>query len=252
MSIDVNWPADPQLLNEQITRFLNEHCAQLPLPDFLQHIHVKNFSMGTVGPSITIRHISDPFEEFYEAGEDDDQEGDDEQPAAAAEPTPAPAPNDTQLLVEVDYKGDVSLEIEIELLINFPSPEFIKLPVSLKIVELAIHSLLVVAYLSRVRQCFVSFLCDLSDDTLDDVLQNPRLSKDKTTRIDIIRNLRIENEIGELKTTTGPGSGSGSTDLDQGAILRNVDKVERFLTDLIRDLLRDELAWPGWIQLDFD
>lgn len=227
MSIDINWPSDPQDLNEKIAFWLNDHCQKLELPNFLRNLHVKNFSIGSVGPTLTIRHIGDPFDEFYHQEDEEELEK---------------STNDIQFLVEVDYKGDVTLEIEIELLINYPSPEFIKLPVNLKIVEMSIHSLLVISYISK--RVFLSFLCDISDNELDDILKNPRLSKDKTTRIDIIRNLKIENEIGELKNV--------SAEYDQGAILRNVDKVERFLTDLIRDLLRDELAWPGWIEFDFN
>lgn len=231
MSIEINWPSEPEQINAAVSSFLNEHLSALTLPDFLQNIRVKDFSIGSVGPQITIRHISDPFEEFYVTT--DDEGGETRLPQS---------PNDIQFLVETDYKGDVTLEIETELLVNYPSPEFIKLPVSLRIVELSIHSLLVLSYISK--RLFVSFLCDLSDEQLDDVLKNPRRAKEKATRIDIIRNLRIENEIGELKT--------GGAEFDQGAILRNVDKVERFLTDLIRDLLRDELAWPGWVELDFN
>ena len=33
-------------------------------------------------------------------------------------------------------------------------------------------------------------------------------------------------------------------------MLRNVGKVEKFLVDRLRALLRDEIAWPSWICLD--
>ncbi|GMF07831.1 unnamed protein product [[Candida] boidinii] len=39
---------------------------------------------------------------------------------------------------------------------------------------------------------------------------------------------------------------------DHGSILRNISKIEKFLTGTIRSLLVVELAWPSWIELDFN
>jgi distribution and morphology protein 12 len=51
--------------------------------------------------------------------------------------------------------------------------------------------------------------------------------------MDIIKDLSIESEIGA-----------------QDAVLRNVDKIEKFLLDRLRSIVRDEVAWPGWITFE--
>jgi distribution and morphology protein 12 len=235
MSIDINWQnlTDDLSIAHNVLQLLNDQFANLELPDFLQNLKAIGFSLGTIPPEITIRHIGDPFPEFVEAvggdgGGDEVVNSDDGTTNANADTSK----DDTgiQFLVELEYKGNMSIEFQVDLLLNYPSPGFIKLPVKLKLCDLGIHSLAVISHIKK--QVFISLLCDINDDSFDEVLQNPTRNK----RIDIIRSIRIENEIGD--------------DLD-GSVLRNVGKVEKFLVELMRGLLRDELGWPGWISLDF-
>lgn len=238
MSIDINWDklADDEQLLSNILGSLNSQLENLQLPDYLQNLRATKISLGTIPPNITIRHIGDPFSEFCgdnasikvehssalsEADTNDVHIVDDDEYAKGI-----------QFLVELESKGDMFIEIQADLLLNYPSPGFIKLPVKLKIVDLGIHTLSVIAHVNQ--QVFISFLCDVNDEDFDDILKNPTASRGK--RIDIIRSMRIENEIGD--------------DLD-GSVLRNVGKVEKFLVEMMRGLLRDELGWPGWISLDF-
>ena len=55
-------------------------------------------------------------------------------------------------------------------------------------------------------------------------------------RIDIVKKIKIESEIGEVENN----------------ILRNVGKVEKFLVEQLRNILRDEIAWPSWICIDMN
>lgn len=293
MSIDISWDKlnEDNVLNESIRDFLNDQVQGLQLPDYLMNIKVTNFSLGSIAPEITIRHIGDPFTDFYndemtgseklftENGSDIkspsdtkkidinkrqfphtiDQSSNISGPGVLSssqldkvvESNQGEVPsdsmnenddgnddvsNDIQFIVEVDYKGDITIEISVDLLLNYPSPGFITLPVKLRVVDLGIHSLAVIAHVSKV--VYLSFLCDINDEQFDDIINNPTLSKHNRNRIDIIRSMRIESEIGDNK--------------GEGSVLRNVGKVEKFLTDMIRTLLRDELAWPGWISFDFN
>ncbi|KAH3681520.1 hypothetical protein WICPIJ_007501 [Wickerhamomyces pijperi] len=229
MSIDINW-STLSTFTDHLQKILNEQLRSIELPDFLSNLQITSISLGTESPLIDIKHIGEPFEEFY---------------AEVGSPE-AKSINDIQFLVELDYKGDIMVEIQCDLLMNYPSTEFIKLPVTLRIVELSIHSLIILAYLQK--QAFISFLCDLDDGTeipttstgspssADDQYKNMKdRQRNSVSRIDIIKDLKIENEIGDA----------------EGSILRNVGKVEKFIVDLLRGLLRDEVAWPGWINLDF-
>lgn len=134
---------------------------------------------------------------------------------------------DFQLFLKISYKGDMTLGLTATLLLNYPSPRFVSLPLKLVLTNLEINSMAVLAHVSR--RIHFSFVCDVGDngETL--------LGDD---HIDIIKNVKIESEIGDQGEHHGP-------------VLRNVDKVERFLLERIRAIARDELAWPGWITFEY-
>lgn len=158
---------------------------------------------------------------------------------------------DLQFLLEFDYKGDASLDVMVNLQVNYPSAQFISLPIKLTVSELAIHTLTSVAYLNN--DIFVSVLCDLDDDTSDYFTSStapanrptPKssggnftdyISLNNRERIDVVKSVKIESEVGEL----------------ENSVLRNVGKVEKFLREQLRTLIRDEIAWPNWICFDLN
>jgi mitochondrial distribution and morphology protein 12 len=149
------------------------------------------------------------------AGEDDSN--DDSKPSKD---------NDVQLFLEICYSGNMRLGITATLLINYPSPSFVSLPVKLTVTGLEIRSLAVVAYI--LNRIHVSLLCDIDED-------GDSVTLTGNGRIDVIRDIKIESEIGAH---------------GNGQVLRNVGKVERFVLERLRSLIRDELAWPGWITVE--
>lgn len=217
---------------------------------------------------------------------------------------------DIQLSVDVNWDSQLYIEIICDLLVNYPAPEFIRLPVRLKITDLRIHSLMVAACISK--KVFISFLCDIDSDDgagLDDgsyhnsnnnneSRQDSRKSTTNSTtfnrrskgkeRIDILQDMKIEGEIGNVSEgaelwrenllkplhqqhfhnlrelsnqsvdlTAGTNFLSGLVNNDEagdgnGLVLRNIGKIEKFLITAFRGLIIDELAWPSWIELDFN
>lgn len=403
MSFDINWAqlVSDDSINESIKEFLDQQFQRISLPSFIDNLSVTDFSLGSSPPEITIRHIGDPFDDFYEdEGEDEEKEkktvytqngvGDDsnssdeededydgdrsndlsiitEDPNVQgfsddsnrnrlvgppqAPPTdlkrsrtaldpislimsnnnlnymhnynmnyvglgnlnatgthtgtdtptnilnqnpyaslksnqssyyknkeqPRPADldsqtkggfkltskdtcssrseNDIQIIAEFKYNGDLHLELTVNLLVNYPSPNFISLPIKLHITDLVIHSIITIAYLKG--SAFTSFLCDVNDVNSDyfSSTHNSTLPESSNgvantggnfvdyitgpinrERIDIIKKVKIESEIGEV---------------EQNA-LRNVGKVERFLVEQLRTLIRDEFAWPSWVCFDLN
>lgn len=373
MSFDINWETlvGDNVINQGIKDFLHEQFQTITLPTFISDLSVTDFDLGKISPNITIRHISNPFNEFYDenlqniderlrnlsnkyskrrssfvddsSDEDNDStnastfsEDDIHKPdidgskdvnqipkrpqldqtiiqsrnsldsislmlgknnlsflhnhnlnglgigtittpstqISARPDTPSNIlnmrdkppfirskevsgtkdENDIQLIIEFDYHGDVEIGITVNLLVNYPSPNFICLPIKLRITDLVIHSLAVIAYLQHA--VYVSFLCDINEQSSDyftssntphkfssgdglnyggnfvDYVSNGNTHE----RIDIIKKVKIESEIGVL---------------DHNA-LRNVGKVEKFLIEQFRRLLRDEIAWPNWICLDLN
>lgn len=135
--------------------------------------------------------------------------------------------NDIQLYLHIMYKGDIKVGIETTLLLNYPSPKFVSLPLKLMMSGLEINSIAALAYIDR--RIHFSFICD-ADSNGDPVTLS---GKD---RVEIIKDIKIESEIGDRE--------------GNGPVLRNVGKIERFLLDRLRHIARDELAWPGWITVE--
>lgn len=135
--------------------------------------------------------------------------------------------NDIQLYLQISYKGDIKVGIETTLLLNYPSPNFVSLPLKLTITGLEISSIAALAYIDR--RIHFSFICDVDDN-------GNAVTLSGHDRVEIIKDIKIETEIGDQE--------------GNGPVLRNVGKIERFLLDRLRHLARDELAWPGWITVE--
>nr|5GYK_A Chain A, Mitochondrial distribution and morphology protein 12 [Saccharomyces cerevisiae S288C]5GYK_B Chain B, Mitochondrial distribution and morphology protein 12 [Saccharomyces cerevisiae S288C]5GYK_C Chain C, Mitochondrial distribution and morphology protein 12 [Saccharomyces cerevisiae S288C]5GYK_D Chain D, Mitochondrial distribution and morphology protein 12 [Saccharomyces cerevisiae S288C]5GYK_E Chain E, Mitochondrial distribution and morphology protein 12 [Saccharomyces cerevisiae S288 len=231
MSFDINWSTleSDNRLNDLIRKHLNSYLQNTQLPSYVSNLRVLDFDLGKVGPAITLKEITDPLDEFYDSIREEGGSGG--------------SPNDIQFLLEVEYKGDLLVTIGADLVLNYPVEKFMTLPVKLSISDIGLHSLCIVACLSK--QLFLSFLCDVSDPALDDnqtVLdpKGPILAATKPLeRISIVRSMKIETEIGEQYQ-------------GQGSVLRSVGELEQFLFTIFKDFLRKELAWPSWINLDFN
>lgn len=135
--------------------------------------------------------------------------------------------NDIQLYLHIKYKGDIKVGIETTLLVNYPSPNFVSLPLKLTMTGLEMSSIAALAYIDR--KIHFSFICDADDE-------GNAVSLSAHDRVEIIRDIKIDSEIGDQEGNS--------------PVLRNVGKIERFLLERIRHLARDELAWPGWITIE--
>lgn len=252
MSVEINWQrlCEDQQLNNKIKTLLDDQLQNIELPQFIKDIKVSDFYIGKTAPKITLRHIGEPFDEFYE--EDEDEE------VRESTPVEQNKDKDLQIIAEVEYRGDLFIEITTNLLLNYPSASFIELPIKLNITDLIIHSLAIVSFVNGLVH--FSFLCDISDENLHSFIKQRSGSNGSVTpvsagispnnstsrfvskeRIDIIKDLKIDSEIG------GGTYGNQSS----GSVLKNVGKVEKFLVEKIRSILRDEIGWPGWISFDF-
>lgn len=234
MSFDIDWTKleSDSRLNKSIKSHLNSYVQSINLPSYVSNLRILDFSIGKIAPNITLREISDPLEDFYEALNEEQDTG---KPVK-------PSPNDIQFLTEIEYKGDLLITLAADLVLHYPTEGFMTLPVKLTISNIGIHSLCLLAHLAK--QLFISFICDVSDVKLDNdesVLDpaGPVLAARRSLeRILIIRSMKIETEIGEQY-------------LGEGSVLRSVGKLEQFLLENLKDILRKELSWPSWINLDF-
>lgn len=289
MSIEFNWEKltdDSAAIEQHVCDFLNKQFQSIQLPNFISSLSVQNFKLGSSPPEIVLKHFSDPFPEFYEisaeldeqeqesdsGSEDtenigkitpekspefhsevsDDNEGEansttirhstpkddseevgdesslnyrlvDETSEAESSNDTQKSPFDLQSYIELKYDGDMQLSVSATLLVNYPAPSFISLPVSIKVSQINIHALLVAASIkNRV------YLTVMSDVHNRDVVP--------AEEVDVIKSMKIESEIGDNS--------------DHGALLRNVGKAEKFVIEQLRNVIRDELVWPGWLTLE--
>ncbi|KAK9238634.1 hypothetical protein V1525DRAFT_400595 [Lipomyces kononenkoae] len=156
----------------------------------------------------------------------------------AASPTPSqsqPPPfysrdEDVQLLLRVKYKGDLRIVLTATLRLNYPAPEFLTLPVRLTVTGFDIDAMAVLTYITR--RIHFSFISDVGGGSSSSGDAEPMHQ-----HFEVLRNIKVESEIGDQ--------------VGKGAVLKNVGKVERFVLERLRAIVRDEIAWPGWITFEF-
>ncbi|KAL6942461.1 hypothetical protein ACO0QE_003636 [Hanseniaspora vineae] len=301
MSFDIDWDKirNDGNINQSIQDFLNDKLTSAELPKYIKNLKVLNFDIGDEPPAIELKQISDPLPAFYESSEEESDEDleygteevtskTDEREAAdvATANSEKKAENkdkmDTQLVVDIAYKGNMLLEISAEISLNYPTDSFVSLPVKLSISGIGFHSLCIVAYLKSKQESknsvddacaenrmFFSLLCDVADSELDNPKsaqsqdsQSPNLSIQQTgaTPISKTNNYRQQQYyfpssmermqfLRTLTVRTEIGGDDGSSSSNASA-LKNVGELETFLLEMLRGLIRKELCWPGWIQFE--
>ncbi|KAJ2785143.1 Mitochondrial distribution and morphology protein 12 [Coemansia javaensis] len=118
--------------------------------------------------------------------------------------------DDVQLLAKAEYRGDMTLVLRTELQLNYPAAQFVSLPVTMHITKIEFAAVAVVAYLrDRINFCF------LEPDP-------PRTS--------LLDGFSIRTEIGDAGRH----------------VLKNVEKLECFVTEQLRKAIDDELVFPSY------
>ncbi|KAJ6093924.1 hypothetical protein N7467_002769 [Penicillium canescens] len=155
-------------------------------------------------------------------------------------------PEDFQILCHAKYAGDVRMSLTAEILLDYPMPSFVGLPLKLNVTGITFDGVAVVAYIrKRVHFCF------LSAEDADALLgseksqgsQNPsddgrprsgvdQKEKDQKRQGGLLQEIRVESEIGRKE--------------DGKQVLKNVGKVERFVLAQVRRIFEEELVYPSF------
>lgn len=171
----------------------------------------------------------------------------DHSPSITVEPHETPhhlrerRPEDFQVVCRVKYAGDVKLSLTAEILLDYPMPSFVGLPLKLNITGVTFDGIAVVAYIRR-----RAHLCFLSPEDADAFDQEdpsghaaPSTNDDGEGQIpakrrfgSLLQQIRVESEIGRNE--------SGKQ------VLKNVGKVERFVLDQVRRIFEDEFVFPSF------
>ncbi|KAF7778989.1 hypothetical protein Agabi119p4_3334 [Agaricus bisporus var. burnettii] len=127
------------------------------------------------------------------------------------ESPPNPHPN-LQLHLHVNWHSNLRISIQTSLLINYPSPMFMSLPIRLSITGLFFNGEVVVAYEGERKRVHICILDDLDP-------YGP-LGGRRTTGLDTDLNLSMNpNSDGEKSEATKGGSRPSSLELDDSIIM---------------------------------
>lgn len=177
-------------------------------------------------------------------------------------PSPTPhmrerRPEDFQVICRVKYAGDVKLSLTAEILLDYPMPSFVGLPLKLNITGITFDGVAVVAYIRRrAHLCFLSpeDADALLGDEEEDIQQQQQHPYSTTTNTSegisnndnpethpsqprrrlgsLLQQIRVDSEIGRKENGK--------------QALKNVGKVERFVLDQVRRIFEDEFVFPSF------
>ncbi|WEW54819.1 Mitochondrial distribution and morphology protein 12 [Emydomyces testavorans] len=157
------------------------------------------------------------------------------------------SPEDFQVLCRMRYNGDIRLSLTAQVLLDYPMPNFVGLPLKLNITGLTFDGVAVLGYIrKRIHFCF---LCPEDADTLlgaDDSSEPGHIQSMESTasgaraaipssrRRDgsLLRDIRVESEIGRKE--------------DGKQVLKNVGKVEKFVLEQVRRIFEEEFVYPSF------
>ena len=165
------------------------------------------------------------------------------------ERTPSPSsprmreksPEDIQVVSHVQYSGNIKMSLTAEILLDYPMPSFVGIPLKLNITGLTFDGVAILAYIKkRAHFCFLS--PDDADaliggETSLETLQAEGQTQDRrpAQRLRVgglLEHIKVESEIG--------GRGEG------GQVLKNVGKVESFVLEQVRRIFEDEFVYPSF------
>lgn len=170
-----------------------------------------------------------------------------------------PRIDDMQAVFRIRYAGDVKLLLTADILLDYPMPSFVGIPVRLSITGLTFDGVGVLAKIrKRVHFCFLSPE-DAAAAVGDEGLASPpgegqsqgqgkgsgqqqqqqqqkqagRVGGSGGTKLGgLLQEIRVESEIGQRE------SGRQS--------LKNVGKVERFVLEQVRRIFEEEFVYPSF------
>jgi len=167
-------------------------------------------------------------------------------------PPPAQNPGeDIQLHFKIHHESDLRITLTTSLLINYPSPLFMSLPMTLTVVGVVFNGEVVVAYEASKRRIHFSILDDQDPYGLKSSSRPVPPSAEGVTSP-----LSPSNSYGYMSSsTTREPTGQRllpsifiESEIGQADkhVLRNVSRLERFIQDMIRKTLEEELVWPNF------
>lgn len=150
-------------------------------------------------------------------------------------------PEDFQVICRVKYAGDVKLCLTAEILLDYPMPSFVGLPLKLNITGLTFDGVAVLAYIrKRTHFCFLSpedaealIGPEQEEESSDGRPRSSGGAAPAGRRVGgLLQEIRVDSEIGRKE--------------DGKQVLKNVGKVERFVLEQVRRIFEEEFVFPSF------
>ncbi|KIY71035.1 hypothetical protein CYLTODRAFT_391015 [Cylindrobasidium torrendii FP15055 ss-10] len=155
---------------------------------------------------------------------------------------PQNLPPNLQMHFNINWNSDLRITLTTSLLINYPSPMFMSLPIKLSVTGLIFSGQVAVAYEGERRRVHLCVLDELDPyaPTSRREPTSPELEDDQMRRAKalpigqrLLPSIFIESEIGQADKH----------------VLKNVTRVERFIQDVIRKTVEEEVVFPNFFTL---
>ena len=171
---------------------------------------------------------------------------DDDTEPGAPRSLPEPDPEDVQVVLRVRYRGPVRLALTAAVLLDYPMPSFVELPLRLTVTGLRFDGVALLAHLGGRRGGRRAHFCFLGpEDARTLVGRRSALDEDGEEEKDdegqqdgnedlggLLRDMKVESEIGQRE--------GGKQ------VLKNVGKVEKFVLEQVRRIFEDEFVYPSF------
>jgi mitochondrial distribution and morphology protein 12 len=157
-------------------------------------------------------------------------------------------PTDLQVTTHVKYAGDIRLTLTAEILLNYPMPSFVGIPLKLSITGLTFDGVAVLASIKQnLHFCFLapedaemlvgrSGGANVTSTDVEGGREGKETRKWKGTEEGkiggLLEEIRVESEIGRKENGK--------------QVLKNVGKVERFVLEQVRRIFTDEFVFPSF------
>jgi distribution and morphology protein 12 len=140
----------------------------------------------------------------------------------------------------------LKLIIAVDLALNYPSPFFVTLPLELTLTELHIETAAAIAYMAprseveseeavrKVHFCLVEEEDEQDASTTNRA--NGYKEVDDNAKMNPLRGFHIESKIGNASCEQE----------DAADAVKDVEKVEKLMLKLIRELLEKEICFPSY------
>jgi distribution and morphology protein 12 len=151
-----------------------------------------------------------------------------EEPSSPPRRFREPRVEDLQTVFRVRYSGDVKLSLTAEILLDYPMPSFVGIPVKLNITGLSFDGVAVLAYIrKRAHFCFLS-----PEDAYAAIEPEEHDHPSRMRMGGLLHEIKVESEIGQRENGK--------------QVLKNVGKVEKFVLEQVRRIFEDEFVYPSF------